>query len=103
MKKAYTKPKMYAETFQLVEHIAHCSVPDNDLSRATQANETYCSFNIGYNAGDALFGSGTQSCTLAGLLAAEGLPTSLAGAEALGIQCYNSFYDTTAGYTMFGS
>lgn len=49
MKKSYQKPALYAETFELVEHIAGpCNGLEgdtNDSFRVTQRNSTDCEFS----------------------------------------------------------
>ncbi len=50
MKKAYTKPALYAESFQLVGHIAKC---DGVRSGGATFNDTSdCAFHIGNDPGN---------------------------------------------------
>ena len=46
MKKPYNKPRMYAETFELVEHIANCAVKSGSYP-ATYRDRTSCSYTDG--------------------------------------------------------
>ena len=98
MKKQYQKPVLYAETFALVEHIARCAPPNAEYDRANYGDINSCGFNIGApGSGMTLFGN--DNCALAPFLT----DYSMQGAKDAGFQCYNSFFDMAASYTMFSS
>ena len=99
MKKQYHKPALYAETFELAEHIARCAPPNAEYSRANYSDAGSCGFDIGAS-GD---GSNTvftnSNCALASLLDEGDSWQTLQGV----VVCYNSFFDFAASYTMFSS
>ena len=95
MRMEYAKPMLYAETFELTEHITHCSTLNSalhdDVSKAT------CGF--------ALNGRDEQGNPIAGPIlfqpATEGSPcTDLGDPTLLTARCYNTFVDNA---TMFQS
>ena len=58
MKKAYTKPLMFAETFELLEHIASCAAAEGQTI-VTYRDRYSCS----YKDGDVtLFNDGVDGC-----------------------------------------
>lgn len=59
MKKPYSKPRIYAESFELLEHIASCSV-QTGVTNATYRDPDSCAFEEG---GVALFNDGVKGCT----------------------------------------
>lgn len=99
MKKQYTKPMLYAETFELTEHITQCA----HLNSATIGDPNNCGFAL--NGRDAqgnliapvLFTVGTVSvCT------DNGDPSLVDGGDpGSGVLCYNYFVDE--GTMMFQS
>ena len=99
MKKEYSKPLLYAEKFELVEHIANCNVPNGDFSGAnnTSNNIDNCSYDIG---GAVLF-KNYDNCADFWMFSDAGVTPSLEAARDLNVQCYNSFFDP--GYTLFSS
>ena len=46
MKKTYQKPRVYAESFELLEHIASCAVRDG-ITNATYRDRDSCSYTDG--------------------------------------------------------
>ncbi len=61
MKKEYKKPRMYAETFQLVEHIASCKTGGSISASYQDGNAcTYTDSNV------TLFYAGNDNCNQGG-------------------------------------
>lgn len=58
MKKTYSKPKLYAESFELAEHIASCSVQQG-VTAVSYRDASSCSYAEG---GLALFNVGVTGC-----------------------------------------
>lgn len=80
MKKTYSKPALYAESFELAEHIALCSGFSRDFVTVTHwgdAANTTCTFTTN---GFALFASGNSGCSYK----YDNNP------EDFSIECYNS-------------
>lgn len=95
MKKCYTKPVLYMESFELLEHIAGGCLTGDNFAGA-QHRDGNCGYNIG---GVVLFGYGQNGCgdeEFQEMLAfAESSATDPAQvAKDLGLECYNSFYDS---------
>ena len=96
MRMEYSKPKLYAESFALVEHITQCSHLHSALSADWQ-NCAYALNGIGEDGeplpGPVLFSESVTACTDMG-------DTELVGAPGGGI-CYDFFMDE--GTLMFAS
>lgn len=102
MKKQYIKPAVYAESFELIEHIARCNVPNDEYGRANSGDASSCGFDIGYPGSvQTIFGN--SQCNLLGMFERMGLEVSLETGSMTGIQCYNSFFDMSQGYVLWGS
>lgn len=96
IKKKYTKPFLFIESFELLEHIAGgCTTPDNFEGAL---HSTGC----GYNIGDAIlfsdpYSGGCKDEKFASMI--EFAEFSTAGlsyleiAQGLGLDCYNSMYN----------
>lgn len=91
MKKPYTKPMLYAETFELMEHIAACSLDDNVHIHVTaRENGPECSYT---DNGLTLYQSDRAACLTT---YDEGMDGTYADyLESLmkpgGVTCYNAF------------
>ena len=87
MKKTYTKPVLYAETFQPVEHIALNCVPSPNVN-ATDATACYYQ-----DANLSLFNDGVTGCTNEGweIEWGESLTEFLKRMTEGGMMCYNAF------------
>ena len=60
MKKAYSKPALFAETFELADHIAKCD--GVNYGAYTWADRSYCAYHMGNNAaGQAVFKAGVPA------------------------------------------
>lgn len=80
MKKTYSKPALYAESFELAEHIALCSGFDRGITSVTHwgdAKDTTCTFTTN---GFVLFSGSNGGC----VYKYDGNPGDF------GIECYNS-------------
>ena len=76
MKKTYSKPKMFAESFALAAQIAKCDGVNSDAY--TFQDRYSCAYHMGNNgAGQAVFNAGVVACDL---------PID---AEEYGTDCYN--------------
>ena len=98
MRKSYTKPMIYAESFVLVEHVAACA----PLSAGHNQNDIeFC--GIVDSGNTSIFLDGVDNCN--NQLGPEFTSNSDLLKEllaSLGITCYNSAMDT-AGSVLFGS
>lgn len=47
MKKPYSKPRVYAESFELLEHIASCAVDPNATNPPSYRDRTSCNYTDG--------------------------------------------------------
>lgn len=89
MKKAYGKPMLFAESFELVEHIAgDCRVNDN-FEGAKFHNSGECRYEDG---NISLFLSADHLCD-SYLFNNAGLEISIPNVPYLGMKCYNAFLD----------
>lgn len=88
MKKTYSKPALYAESFELAEHIALCSGYKKDVITITHWNDGVCTFQ--YTAGGSILFNmnGNSGCDA---------PYS----PGMALECYNS--PTGAPGVPFGS
>ena len=87
MKKAYSKPALYAEAFALVEHISACA----HLNAATYGDPINCSFNLGAPAeGPIVFTDSNAGCI--DLYDPKDVPGTGDLNESTGY-CYNAFLD----------
>ena len=59
MKKPYQKPQMYAESFELLEHIASCKA-NQDITTVTYRNGKECTYT---DANVTIFNPGVTGCT----------------------------------------
>ncbi len=59
MKKPYQKPCVYAESFELLEHIASCKA-NQDITTVTYRDRASCSYT---DANVSLFNIGVEGCT----------------------------------------
>ena len=102
MKKPYVKPQLYAESYELVEHIAgNCATPDS-FSGAMHRDSTPggCGYDIG---SIVIFGSGWSACgdeefqeMLEWAGATGSTPADVA--QELGLECYNSMYSASTSF-----
>ena len=87
MKKPYDKPRMYAETFQLLEHISSCAV-QTGTHPATYRDGTSCS----YSDGDiTIFNNGVNGCENNYAPFFTSVDDFLASLEGEDAGCYNAF------------
>ncbi|MBQ6403104.1 MAG: hypothetical protein IJI27_04290 [Oscillospiraceae bacterium] len=95
MKKTYVKPAVYAESFELMEHVAGDCLTGDNFSGALHRGNQGCGYDIG---GVVLFGQGQNGCGNDEFQAMMAFAGSNADnpaqvAKDLGLECYNSFYD----------
>ncbi len=97
MKKTYVKPAVYAESFELVEHIAGDCVVNDGFAGAHHRNASDCSYSD-----DKLTLFVSASGCMPSLFTGAGVslpdPNSasdiVAKIKAIGMECYNSFLAT---------
>ena len=68
MKKAYKKPRLFAESFELLEHIASCKA-NQDVTTVTYRDRNSCTYT---DANVTLFNLGVDGCTNEYYLEGEG-------------------------------
>ena len=88
MKKQYQKPRLFAESFELLEHIASCAVGDG-ITDATYRDRSSCS----YTDGDVtLFNStGVNGCANNYAPFFQSVDDFIASMEGEDSGCYNAF------------
>ena len=97
MKKPYTKPRVYAEAFELMEHVAGNCLVNDAFSGAHHRNAGDCSYSDGNLY---LFTSDANGCQTFLFAAVGGVPDPnipsdiVSKIEAIGMKCYNSFLAT---------
>lgn len=93
MKKEYTRPILYAETFELVEHIASCKTAQQDSSVAIDANYQNPNACHYIDNGFALFNSDVSGCPSDYDSESFGSVQEYIDLMLTGAQCYNAFID----------
>ena len=91
MKKAYTKPKLYVETFQLLEHIASCTA-NQSVTTVTYRDGYACTY---HDSNVTLFYAENGSCDQGGWDTEmfDDLDAYLASFGGNRGGCYNAFGD----------
>ncbi len=88
MKKVYQKPSFYAETFQLVEHVASCNAGES-ITTVNYRDKTSCS----YQDNDVIiFLDGVSNCQTTELNYDHSMFDSFQD-YILSLECYNAFSD----------
>ena len=93
MKRVYTKPVIYIETFELMEHIAYCSTGQG-ITEVSYRDPGSCYYEEG---GYSLFQNGVTGCDINESSFLEGgqfygMADSLEAFMAT-VECYNAFGD----------
>lgn len=98
MKKVYTKPLVYAETFELLEHVAGDCLVNDGFAGALHRSSTTCGYR---DKNVTLFSGDVGDCAMAESMfsfAGVSMPTTAEAANAalaaLHMECYNSFLAT---------
>ena len=94
MKRTYTKPTLYAEKFELMEHISSCKA-NQDITTVTYRDGNSCTYT---DAGLTLFNPGNSECKNdyyeEGLGSSyDDFPDYLASFALTRGGCYNAFTD----------
>ena len=99
MKKPYFKPQVYAEAFELMEHVAGNCLVNDGFAGAHARNANDCSYSDGPSL--SLFKTADNGC-MPSIFTGAGVdlpdPTNpddiRAKIAAIGMECYNSFLTT---------
>ena len=93
MKRAYTKPAIYIETFELMEHISKCSA-NPDITSVLYRGEYDCPY---VDSNMAIFHEGVTGCEMnEGTIDYESFDDFDDFLDSFGVErggCYNSFSD----------
>lgn len=85
MKKTYTKPALYAESFELAESIA-LTCTGTQPGASTHWNSSTCAFKLDSTGINTLFTIGTNGCTQTGY-------------EDSSVNCYNTLENNMAPFS----
>lgn len=97
MKKTYIKPRVYAESFELMEHVAGNCIVDDGFAGAHHRNSSDCRYTDGNLALFYSSGNGCDMDLFSGFTSDEiaSMVTRNSVTE-LGIECYNGFLTTSS-------
>lgn len=98
MKKTYTKPQLYAETFELLEHIANCYNDGSYTAHHADTPDNYCKIELGK--GGSIFIEASPNCADATMPYEPSLDE---GGSMLSILLSSMCYTTFDSGTMYGS